>query len=100
METWVAVFVVVAAVAILVQAGILVAMFFQMRRTGERMDRFIADLEFRLGPILSRVQTLLEETQPKISEMIADAAHVVYLARGLAQKGGRVFNESSDRVRG
>lgn len=100
METWVAVFVIVAAVAILVQAGILVAMFFQMRRTMERMDRFTADLESRLGPILSRVQTLLEETQPKISEMIADAAHVVYLARGQAQKVDRVFTEASDRLRG
>src|SRR5438105_11238934 len=100
METWVAVFVIVAALAILVQAGILVAMFFQMRRTVERMDRFTMDLESRLGPILSRVQTLLEETQPKISEMIADAAHVVYLARGQAQKVDRVFTEASDRLRG
>src|SRR2546430_6042013 len=100
METWVAVFVVVAAVAILVQAAILVAMFFQMRRTAERMERFTSDLESRLGPILSRVQTLLEETQPKISEMIADAAHVVYLARGQAQKVDRVFTEASDRLRG
>src|SRR5256885_29646 len=100
METWVAVFVIVAAVAILVQAAILVAMFFQMRRTAERMERFTSDLESRLGPILSRVQTLLEETQPKISEMIADAAHVVYLARGQAQKVDRVFTEASDRLRG
>src|SRR4051812_11943333 len=100
METWVAVFVIIAAVAILIQAGILVAMFFQMRRTMERMDRFTADLESRLGPILSRVQVLLEETQPKISEMIADAAHVVYLARGQAQKVDRVFTEASDRLRG
>jgi len=100
METWVAIFVIVAAVAILVQAGILIAMFFQMRHTMERMDRFTADLESRLGPILSRVQTLLEETQPKISEMIADAAHVVYLARGQAQKVDRVFTEASDRLRG
>src|SRR2546430_15544307 len=100
METWVAVFVIVAAVAILVQAGILVAMFFQMRRTVERVDRFTADLASRLGPILPRVQTLLEETQPKISEMIAAAAHVDYLARGQAQKGDRAFTAASDRLRG
>ena len=100
METWVAVFVIVAAVAIVVQAGILIAMFFQTRRTMERMERFTSDLESRLSPILSRVQTLLEETQPKISEMVADAAHVVYLARGQAQKVDRVFTEASDRLRG
>jgi hypothetical protein len=100
METWVAVFVIVSAVAIVIQAGILVAMFIQMRHTMERMDRFTSDLESRLSPILTRVQTLLEETQPKISEMVADAAHVVYLARGQAQKVDRVFTEASDRLRG
>jgi uncharacterized protein YoxC len=100
METWVAVFVVVAAVAILVQAAILIAMFLQMRRSMERMDRFTTDLESRLAPILSRVQVLLDDTQPKISEMIADAAHVVYLTRGQAQKVDRVVTEAADRLRG
>jgi len=100
METWVAVFVIVAAVAIVLQATILVAMFFQMRRTMERMERFTSDLESRLSPILARVQILLEDTQPKISEMVADAAHVVYLARAQAQKVDRVFTEASDRLRG
>lgn len=100
METWVAVFVCVAAIAILIQAAILVAMFLQMRRTMDRMERFTSDLESRLTPILSRVQILLEDTQPKISEMVADAAHVVYLARAQAQKVDRVFTEASDRLRG
>lgn len=100
METWVAVFVCVAAIAILIQAAILVAMFLQMRRTMDRMERFTSDLETRLTPILTRVQILLEDTQPKISEMVADAAHVVYLARAQAQKVDRVFTEASDRLRG
>jgi hypothetical protein len=100
METWVAVFVCVAAAAILLQAAILVAMYLQMRRTTDRMERFTSDLESRLTPILTRVQILLEDTQPKISEMVADAAHVVYLARAQAQKVDRVFTEASDRLRG
>src|SRR5258708_40257145 len=99
METWVAVFVCVAAVALVLQAAILVGMFFQMRRTMERMERFTSDLESRLGPILSRVQILLEDTQPKISEMVADAAHVVYRARAPAHKGHLVFIEASGRLR-
>lgn len=100
METWVAVFVVVAAVAILLQAAILVGMFLQMRRTMNRMERFTSELELRLTPILTRVQLLLDDTQPRISEMVADAAHVVYLARGQAQKVDRLFTDASDRVRG
>ncbi|HEX3544596.1 MAG TPA: hypothetical protein VHT31_08725, partial [Candidatus Acidoferrum sp.] len=50
--------------------------------------------------ILSRVQLLLDDTQPRISEMVADASHIVYLARGQAQRMDRVLSEASDRLRG
>ena len=100
MDTWLQVFIVVASVAIVVQAAMLAAMFFQMKRLSERLERFTGDLESRLTPILSRVQIFLEDTQPKLSEMVADAAHVVYLARAQAQKVDRVFTEASDRLRG
>ena len=100
MENWVIVSVVIAAIAIVFQAGMLIAMFFQMRKTMERVDRLTDDMQARVGPILTRVQILLDDTQPKISEMVADAAHVVYLARGQAQKMDRVISEASDRLRG
>ena len=73
MQTWVAVFVVVAAIAIVIQVALLSALFFQMRRTMERLDAFTTDLQSRVGPILTRVQLLLDDTQPKISELVTDA---------------------------
>jgi hypothetical protein len=100
METWVVVSVVIAALAILFQAAMLVVVFMQMRKTMERVERFTESMEARVGPIITRVQILLDDTQPKISEMVADAAHVVYLARGQAQKLDRVVSEASDRLRG
>lgn len=100
METWIAVFVIVAAVAIVLQAVILSLLFFELRRTIKGVDNFVSDLRQRLTPILARTQLLLDETEPKIVELISDAAHVVYLARGQAQKIDRVFTEASDRLRG
>ena len=100
METWVVVSVVIVAVAIVFQATMLAMMFVQMRKTAERVERLTTDLQSRVSPILSRVQILLDDTQPKITEMVADAAHVVYLARGQAQKLDRVVSEATDRLRG
>ena len=100
MNAWLEVFIVVASIAIVVQAAMLTALFFEMKRLSERLERFTMDLESRLTPILSRVQIFLEDTQPRIAEMVADAAHVVYLARAQAQKVDRVFTEASDRLRG
>ena len=100
MQNWVALFIVVTAVAIVVQMGVLLAIYLQMRRTMERMDRVFTDLQTRVGPILTRVQILLDDTQPRISSMVTDAAHMVYLARNQAQKADRIFTEATDRLRG
>ena len=100
MNPWIAVFIVIAGIAIAVQAVMLGALFFELRRLSRRMERFTEDLQTRLTPILTRTQFLLEDAQPKISEMIADASHVVYLARAQAQKFDRIFTEASDRLRG
>jgi hypothetical protein len=53
-----------------------------------------------MGPILTRAQILLDETEPKISALVEDASHVVYLARTQAQKMDRIFAEAADRLRG
>lgn len=100
MQNWLAVFIVATAVAVLLQTVILAALYFQLRQRLDQTHRIFADLHSRIGPILTRVQILLEDTQPRISEMVADAAHTVYLARSQAQKVDRVFTEAADRLRG
>lgn len=100
MQLWLEIFSLVAAAALVIQVVILTALFFQLRRTTENVNRLVGDLQSRVGPMLTRVQILLEDTQPKISSMVNDASHIVYLARGQAQKVDRVFTEATDRLRG
>ncbi len=100
MQIWLEFFCIVAAVALVVQVVILTMLFFQLRRTTENVNRLVGDLHSRVGPILTRAQILLDDTQPKISSMVNDASHIVYLARGQAQKIDRVFTDAADRLRG
>ena len=100
MQFWLELFSIVAAIALVVQVVILAALFFQLRRTTENVNRLVGDLHSRVGPILTRLQILLDDTQPKISSMVNDASHIVYLARGQAQKIDRVFTDAADRLRG
>ena len=88
------------AIALVFQVSVLIALFLQTRRTMQRVEKTVTDLNDRAGPILTRVQILLDDTQPKISTMVSDAAHIVYLARGQAQKVDRVFTDAADRLRG
>jgi hypothetical protein len=100
MQLWLEFLSIVVAISLVVQVVILTALFFQMRRTSENVNRLVGDLQTRVGPILTRVQILLDDTQPKISSMVNDASHIVYLARGQAQKVDRVFTDAADRLRG
>ena len=100
MQFWLELFSIVAAIALVVQVVILTALLFQMRRTTDNLNRLMSELQSRVGPILTRLQILLDDTQPKISSMVNDASHIVYLARGQAQKVDRVFTEAADRLRG
>lgn len=94
------IFIVVACVTLLVQVAILTVLFFQLKKTTESVNKMVNDLNSRLGPILTRTQILLDETQPKISALVEDAAQVVYLTRAQAQRFDRVVAEASDRLRG
>ena len=100
MQVWLEVFSMVAALALVVQVVILTVLLFQMRRTSENVNRLVSEVQSRMGPILTRVQILLDDAQPRISSMVNDASHIVYLARGQAQKVDRVFTEAADRLRG
>jgi hypothetical protein len=97
MQNWVGI---VVAISLVVQVSILTALFFTTRRTMQKLDKTVSDLNAKAGPILTRVQILLDDTQPRISTMVSDASHIVYLARGQAQKMDRVFTEAADRFRG
>jgi hypothetical protein len=100
METWLMIFSILAAIALVVQGAMLIALFFEIRETNRKVNGLVTDLHMRVGPILTRAQILLDDTQPKISNMVADAAHIVYLTRGQAQKMDRVLTDATDRLRG
>jgi hypothetical protein len=100
MQFWMEFFSIVAAIALIVQVGILIALFLQMKRTTESINKVVNDLNTRVGPILTRTQLLLEDTQPKIANLVEDASQIVYLARGQAQKMDRLMTEATDRMRG
>jgi hypothetical protein len=99
MESWLPYFVIVTALAVILQMAILLAMYLQFRRTAEHMTRVATDLQSRLTPILSRLQLFLDDTQPRITTLVTDAAEIVHLARGQAQKVDRIFTEATDRLR-
>lgn len=100
MQFWLEFFSIVSAIALVVQVSILAALFFEVKRTMVKVNKVTDDLNTRVSPMVTRMQLLLDDTQPKITSMVNDASHVVYLARGQAQKVDRLVTDASDRLRG
>jgi hypothetical protein len=99
MESWMPFFVVVTSLAIILQAAILIAMFIQFRRTAAQVERTVMDLNTKLTPLISQVQTLVEDISPRIDGIVADASEIARLARSEAQKLDRILSEALERLR-
>jgi hypothetical protein len=99
MSGWVEAFIIIAAIAIVIQMAILVAMFVQLKMSMQEFTRIANDLQGRVDPILLRVNRILEDSEGRISSVMGDTAEITRLARGQAQKVDRVFTEALERLR-
>jgi uncharacterized protein YoxC len=92
-------FVVVTALAVVVQAIVLIVLFVQLRRTAARVEKTVAELNTKLTPLISRVQFWLRMISPRITGIVADASEITRMARGEAQKVDRILSEALERLR-
>jgi hypothetical protein len=99
MTGWVEAFVVIAAIAIVIQMGVLMAMYLQMRAMMEQFVRIAAQLQSRIDPILARTNRILEDSEDRIRSVMSNAAELSEIARSQAQKVDRVFTDAVERLR-
>jgi len=98
MSGWVEAFIVIAAIAIVIQMAILLAMLLTLNKSLEHFTRLSTDLQGRIDPILTRVNRILEDSEGRISSVMGDTAEITRLARGQAQKIDRVFTDTIERL--
>ncbi len=99
MPGWVEFFILIAAVAIVIQMAILLGMFLQLKTSMREFTRIANDLQARIDPILTRTSRILEDSEGRLSSVMGDAAEITRLARGQAQKMDRIFTETIERLR-
>jgi hypothetical protein len=98
MSGWVEAFIVIAAIAIVMQMSIMLVMLLQLKKSLEHFTRLSADLQGRIDPILTRVNRILEDSEGRISSVMGDTAEITRLARSQAQKIDRVFTDTIERL--
>jgi hypothetical protein len=99
MSGWVEAFIVIAAIAIVIQMAILLAMFVQLQVAIKNFTQIATQLQARIDPILTRTNRILEDSEDRIRSIMGDAAEVTRVARSQAQKVDRIFTDSIERLR-
>lgn len=99
MTTVVAAFVIVAAVAIVVQMGILLALFMAMRQTASRLETVAGKLEQQASPLLTTANAILEDAQPKIAEITSNLAESSATVRAHVSQVADATGEIVERAR-
>jgi hypothetical protein len=100
MENWVAFFVIVACLAIIMQAAILAGMFLAMKKTSEHVIRVSSEINTKLLPVLEQTNFLLEDSRTRISSVVSDTAEIVHIARNQANRFDRIMGEGLEMLRG
>ena len=92
-------FIVIAAVAIVIQMLILLAMLVQMQAAVKKFTDIASQLQVRIDPILVRTSRIIDDSESRIASIMGDAAEFTHLARLQAQKVDRVFTDTIERLR-
>jgi hypothetical protein len=99
MQTWVVVFIVIAAAAIVLQTILLLAFYIQFSRMSVALTQVAVSIESRLSPVLDRTERLLEDSHRQLNDIIDDTADVVRTIKTNGQRFDRVLEEAADRLR-
>ncbi len=98
-DTVIAIFVVVAAFAIVLQTGILVALYVALRKSSARIEGIAGRLEQQASPVLSTAHAILEDAQPKIAEITMNLVESTATMREHVFQVGEATGEIVERVR-
>jgi methyl-accepting chemotaxis protein len=98
-NTFLIIFVAVAAVAILIQAVILFLIYRSTNRASARMEGIAARIEERSTPVLITAYAILTDAQPKIRDITSNLAEATAVVRANVTQIGEATAEIVERAR-
>lgn len=93
------IFIAVTAAAVVLQAAILGAMFFAMRKTSSRVEQLAADLTTKVLPTAELVHSMVSELRPKIESAVTDASEAAAMVHSQLERFDVTLNDIIDRTR-
>lgn len=99
MDNLLVVFIALTAAAILLQAGLLAAMYLAMRKTSARVESLADEVKTKILPTIDTAQATLTEIKPNIEAIVANVKDTSTNLREEIQRVDAAVNDVVDRAR-
>ena len=99
MTNVIAIFVIVAAVAIVLQMVIMFALYKAMKQTAARVEGIAGRMEQQTTPLLATANAILEDAQPKVAEITSNLAESTATLRAHVSQVAEATGEIVERAR-
>lgn len=93
------IFVALTGAAVLLQAGVLVAMYITMRGTSARVDSIASEVQTRVLPTVEQAQAMLTELRPRLQVIAENVEQSTNTVRGQIERVDATVNDAVDRAR-
>jgi len=99
MENLTPLFVALTGAAVLLQAGLLAAMYLSMRKSSARLEALANEVKTKALPTLETAQAMLTELRPKLTVIADNLAETTHSVRSQVERMDATVNDVVDRAR-
>jgi hypothetical protein len=99
MENLTPLFIALTGAAVVLQAGILAAMYLAMRKSSARMEALAVEVKTKALPTLETAQAMLTELRPKLTIIADNLTEVTHSVRSQVERVDATVSDAVDRAR-
>ena len=99
LETLMIVFIIVTTAAVVIQMGVLVALYIGVKRSSARMEALAVEVHARALPTLDMAHKLVQESRPKVDAILTNLAATSMMIREELERIDVSITDVVDRAR-
>jgi hypothetical protein len=93
------IFIAITAAAVVIQAGILVALYLAMRQSVARLEALAGEVRTKALPMAEIVHSMLTELRPKVETLVTNASESSIILRNQLERVDATVTDVLDRTR-
>ena len=93
------VFIALTGFAVLLQAGVLLAMYFAMRKSGDRMEALASEMKTKVMPAVEQTQEFMTKMRPQLEVIVDNVEGATTMIRSQVERVDATVTDAMDRAR-